>query len=425
MFVDSVKIFVKAGDGGDGGSYFLHEKYIDKGGPSGGNGGRGGSIIFVGEEGLTTLLDFRFTRKIKAESGQNGMDKNMFGKSGKNVYVKVPIGTTIIDADTQTVIGDITKHNQEVVVAEGGRGGKGNACFASSRNPAPEISEKGVPGVERNLQLELKVLADVGLVGFPSVGKSTLISVVSAAKPKIASYHFTTLHPNLGVVSVGDGRSFVMADLPGLIEGASAGLGLGFQFLKHIERTRVIVHIIDMSATDGRDPVDDYYKIRKELENYNLDLIKRPEIIVANKMDLPDSVENLERFKKETGIDDIVAISAYTKSNLQQLLYKVADTLEEARKFKPLEDVSEEVVEYNFVPKGPQFTIRRDEDGIYHVEGDEVKKVFDRINFNNEANIRMFAKKLRDMGVDAELRRLGVKHGDLVCVFNYEFEFID
>lgn len=425
MFVDSVKIFVKAGDGGDGGSYFLHEKYIDKGGPSGGNGGRGGSIIFVGEEGLTTLLDFRFTKKIKAESGQNGMDKNMFGKSGKNVYVKVPIGTTIIDADTQTVIGDITKHNQEVVVAEGGRGGKGNACFASSRNPAPEISEKGVPGVERNLQLELKVLADVGLVGFPSVGKSTLISVVSAAKPKIASYHFTTLHPNLGVVSVGDGRSFVMADLPGLIEGASAGLGLGFQFLKHIERTRVIVHIVDMSATDGRDPVDDYYKIRKELENYNLDLIKRPEVVVANKMDLPDSIENLERFKKETGIEDIVAISAYTKSNLQQLLYKVADTLEEARKFKPLEDVSEEVVEYNFVPKGPQFTIRRDEDGIYHVEGDEVKKVFDRINFNNEANIRMFAKKLRDMGVDAELRRLGVKHGDLVCVFNYEFEFID
>ncbi len=425
MFVDSVKIYVKAGDGGDGGSYFLHEKYMDKGGPSGGNGGRGGSVIFVGEEGLTTLIDFRYTRKFEAERGQNGMDKNMFGKSGKSVYVKVPVGTTIIDTDTNTVIGDVTKHAQEVVVAEGGRGGKGNACYASSRNTTPDYSEKGVPGIERNLQLDLKVLADVGLVGFPSVGKSTLISVVSAAKPKIASYHFTTLHPNLGVVAVGDGRSFIMADLPGLIEGASEGMGLGIQFLKHIERTRVIVHIIDMSATDGRNPVDDYYKIRKELENYNPELLKRPEIIVANKMDLPESVENLESFKKETEIKDIIAISAYTKNNLQELLYKTADALDEARKYKPLEDVSEEVVEYNFIPKGPEFTIRQDEYGIYHVEGEEVKKVFDRINFNNEANIRMFAKKLRDMGVDAELRRLGVKHGDLVCVFDYEFEFID
>lgn len=425
MFVDSVKIFVKAGDGGDGGSYFLHEKYIDRGGPSGGNGGRGGSVIFVGEEGLTTLLDFRYTRKIIASPGQNGMDKNMFGKAGKSVYVKVPVGTTIIDADLGIVIGDITKHAQEVVVAEGGRGGKGNAAFATSRNPAPEFSEKGVPGVERNLQLELKVLADVGLVGFPSVGKSTLISVVSAAKPKIASYHFTTLHPNLGVVGVGDGRSFIMADLPGLIEGASEGLGLGIKFLKHIERTRVIVHIIDMSATDGRDPVEDYYKIRKELENYNADLVKRPEIVVANKMDLPISIENLERFEKETGIKDVIAISAYTKTNLQQLIYKIADTLEEAKKYKPIENASDQVVEYTFVPKGPAFTIRKDEDGIYHIEGDEVRKIFERTNFNNDASVRMFAKKLRDIGVDAELRRLGLKHGDLVCVFNYEFEFID
>lgn len=425
MFVDSVKIFVKAGDGGDGGSYFLHEKYMDKGGPSGGNGGRGGSVIFVGEEGLTTLLDFRFTKKIKAEAGQNGMDKNMFGKSGKSVYVKVPIGTTIIDADTLKVIGDVTKHGQEVVVAEGGRGGKGNAAFATSRNTTPEFAEKGVPGVERNLQLELKVLADVGLVGFPSVGKSTLISVVSKAKPKIASYHFTTLHPNLGVVAVGDGRSFIMADLPGLIEGASKGLGLGIQFLKHIERTRVIVHIVDMSSSEGRNPVDDYYKIRKELENYNPDLLLRPEIVVANKMDLPLSEENLKTFIKTTKINNIIPISAYTKSNLQQLLYTIGDTLDEARKFKPIENNSEEVVEYNFIPKGPQFTIRMDEDGIYHIEGEEVKKVFDRINFNNEANIRMFAKKLRDMGVDAELRKRGVKHGDTVCVFDYEFEFID
>jgi obg family GTPase cgtA len=425
MFVDSVKIYVKAGDGGDGVVAFRHEKYVAMGGPSGGNGGRGGSIIFVGEEGLTTLLDFRFMKKIKAERGQNGMTKDMYGKKGNDTFIKVPIGTTIIDDDTKVVIGDITKHGQEVVVAEGGRGGKGNAAFATSRNPAPEISEKGVPGVERNLQLELKVLADVGLVGFPSVGKSTLISVVSKAKPKIAAYHFTTLHPNLGVVGVGDGRSFIMADLPGLIEGASSGAGLGIQFLKHIERTRVIVHIIDMSATDGRDPVSDYYKIRKELENFNPDLLKRPEIIVANKMDLPGADENFIRFKKQTNLMDIVAISAVTKHNVQQLLYNIADVLDETKKFKPIEDAKAEVVEYTFIPKGPSFTIRRDDSGIYHVEGEEVKRLFERTNFDNDANVRLFSKKLRDMGVDAKLRELGLHNGDLVCVFDYEFEFID
>ncbi len=425
MFVDSVKIYVKAGDGGDGAVAFRHEKYVAMGGPSGGNGGRGGSIIFVGEEGLTTLLDFRFMKKIKAERGQNGMTKDMYGKKGNDTFIKVPIGTTIIDDDTKVVIGDITKHGQEVVVAEGGRGGKGNAAFATSRNPAPEISEKGVPGVERNLQLELKVLADVGLVGFPSVGKSTLISVVSKAKPKIAAYHFTTLHPNLGVVGVGDGRSFIMADLPGLIEGASSGAGLGIQFLKHIERTRVIVHIIDMSATDGRDPVSDYYKIRKELENFNPDLLKRPEIIVANKMDLPGADENFIRFKKQTNLMDIVAISAVTKHNVQQLLYNIADVLDETKKFKPIEDAKDEVVEYTFIPKGPSFTIRRDDSGIYHVEGEEVKRLFERTNFDNDANVRLFSKKLRDMGVDAKLRELGLHNGDLVCVFDYEFEFID
>lgn len=425
MFVDSVKIYVKAGDGGDGAVAFRHEKYVAMGGPSGGNGGRGGSIIFVGEEGLTTLLDFRFMKKIKAERGQNGMTKDMYGKKGNDTFIKVPIGTTIIDDDTKVVIGDITKHGQEVVVAEGGRGGKGNAAFATSRNPTPEISEKGVPGVERNLQLELKVLADVGLVGFPSVGKSTLISVVSKAKPKIAAYHFTTLHPNLGVVGVGDGRSFIMADLPGLIEGASSGAGLGIQFLKHIERTRVIVHIIDMSATDGRDPVSDYYKIRKELENFNPDLLKRPEIIVANKMDLPGADENFIRFKKQTNLMDIVAISAVTKHNVQQLLYNIADVLDETKKFKPIEDAKDEVVEYTFIPKGPSFTIRRDDSGIYHVEGEEVKRLFERTNFDNDANVRLFSKKLRDMGVDAKLRELGLHNGDLVCVFDYEFEFID
>ncbi len=425
MFVDSVKIYVKAGNGGNGGSYFLHEKYVAMGGPSGGNGGKGGSILFVGDEGLTTLLDFRFRKKIVAENGQNGMDKNMFGKSAKDIYVKVPIGTTIIDDDTKQTIGDITKHNQEVVVASGGRGGKGNAAFATSRNPAPEIAEKGLPGVERNVLLELKVLADVGLVGFPSVGKSTLISVISAAKPKIAAYPFTTLHPNLGVVGVGDGRSFIIADLPGLIEGASKGAGLGIQFLKHIERTRVIVHIIDMSATDGRNPISDYYAIRNELASYQADLLTRPEIVVANKMDLPTSVKNLEAFIKETNITDIIPISAYTKTNLQTLIYKIADTLEEVKKLKVLESKQENVVEYNFVPKGPAFTITKDPQGIYHVEGEMVKKLFERTDFNNEASVKLFAKKIKDLGVDEKLRDLGVKNGDLVCIFDYEFEFID
>lgn len=425
MFVDSVKIHVKAGDGGNGGSFFLHEKYVAMGGPSGGNGGRGGSIIFVGDEGLSTLLDFRYTRIIKAERGQNGMDKNMFGKAGKDVYVKVPIGTTILDANTNVVIGDVTKHAQEVVVAEGGRGGKGNAAFATSRNPAPEYAEKGVSGVERDLQLELKVLADVGLVGFPSVGKSTLISVVSQAKPKIASYHFTTLHPNLGVVGVGDGRSFVIADLPGLIEGASMGAGLGIKFLKHIERTRVIVHVIDMSGMEGRNPVEDYQKIRNELLQYDENLGSRPEIVVANKMDLPSSNENLSKFIAKTGIQDVVPISAYTKTNLKQLVYKIANTLDEVKKLKPLEENLQEVVEYNFIPKKPDFEIYRSDDGYYHVVGEGVKKIFERTNFENEASVRFFAKKLRDMGVDKKLKELGVKNNDTVYIFDYIFEFID
>ena len=331
MFVDSAKILVKAGKGGDGIVAFRREKYVAKGGPSGGKGGKGGSVIFVGDSGLTTLLDFRYNRKIKAEDGQKGMNKDKFGADGEDTYVKVPIGTTIIDTDNNVIVGDIIKPFQEVVVCKGGKGGRGNAFFANPRHPAPDFCEKGEPGEEKNIELNLKVLADVGLVGFPSVGKSTLISVVSEAKPKIADYHFTTLIPNLGVVAVPDGRSFVMADLPGLIEGAHTGLGLGIQFLKHVERTRVIVHVIDMSATEDRDPVEDYKKINNELESYNMDLLKRPQIIVANKMDMPDAEENLKRFKKELGIEEVIAISALTKNNLTELLYKIADTLDTAK----------------------------------------------------------------------------------------------
>lgn len=424
MFVDSAKIHIKAGDGGDGVVMFLHEKYMDKGGPSGGHGGRGGSVIFVGEEGLTTLLDFKFKKKIIAENGQKGMDKNMAGRKGENVYVKVPVGTTIINAETKVVIGDITKHNQEVIVAKGGRGGKGNAAFASPRNTTPQFAEKGIKGEEFDVQLELKVLADVGLVGFPSVGKSTLISVVSAAKPKIAAYHFTTLVPNLGVVGVGDGRSFIMADLPGLIEGAASGSGLGIQFLKHIERTKVIVHIIDMSASDGRDPVSDYQTIRKELQEFREDLLKRPEIIVANKMDLPGATDNLERFKKELNIENVIAISAYTKQNLSELLYKIADTLDYVRENEAFEIITDQVVEYNFVPEGPKFTVRLDDSGTFCVEGPLIQKLFDRTDFANEVSVRQFAKALRDAGVDDELRRQGAEQGETILILGYEFEFV-
>jgi len=423
MFIDSVKIFLKAGNGGNGIVSWHREKYIVKGGPDGGRGGNGGSIIFVGESGLTTLLDFHYKRKITAPNGQNGMKCNMYGAKGEDVYVKVPLGTIVTNLDTGKVIADITKHNQEVVIAKGGRGGRGNSFFANARHTTPDFCEKGEPGVEFNCGLELKVLADVGLVGFPSVGKSTLISVISAAKPKIADYHFTTINPNLGVVGVPDGRSFIVADLPGLIEGAHLGLGLGIQFLKHIERTRVIVHVVDMSSSEGRDPVDDYNKINLELESYNPDLLKRPQIIVANKMDLPGAEENLEEFKKQLNVE-VIPISAFTKDNLNELIYKVADKLDEV-KLIPDEIIETEVVEYKFKEEEEPFTLVLCDDGVYNVVGPMIKKLFDKTDFNNDPSIRRFAKQIRDLGVDAALREKGVQHGDTVRILDYEFEFYD
>lgn len=423
MFIDSVKIFLRAGNGGNGIVSWHREKYIVKGGPDGGRGGNGGSIIFVGESGLTTLLDFHYKRKITAPNGQNGMKCNMYGAKGEDVYVKVPLGTIVTNLDTGKVIADITKHNQEVVIAKGGRGGRGNSFFANARHTSPDFCEKGEPGVEFNCGLELKVLADVGLVGFPSVGKSTLISVISAAKPKIADYHFTTLNPNLGVVGVPDGRSFIVADLPGLIEGAHLGLGLGIQFLKHIERTRVIVHVVDMSSSEGRDPVDDYKKINLELESYNPDLLKRPQIIVANKMDLPGAEENLEEFKKQLNVE-VIPISAFTKDNLNELIYKVADKLDEV-KLIPEEIIETEVVEYKFKEEEEPFTLVLCDDGVYNVVGPMIKKLFDKTDFNNDPSIRRFAKQIRDLGVDAALREKGVQNGDTVRILDYEFEFYD
>ncbi|PAF41024.1 GTPase ObgE, partial [Terribacillus saccharophilus] len=322
MFVDQVKVFVKAGDGGNGIVAYRREKYIPLGGPAGGDGGNGGDVIFKVDEGLNTLMDFRYQRHFKAKRGENGMSKGQHGKNSEPLILPVPPGTIVRDEDTGEVIADLTKHEQEAVIAKGGRGGRGNSRFATPRNPAPDFAENGEPGVERNLQIELKLIADVGLVGFPSVGKSTFISVVSAAKPKIADYHFTTLAPNLGVVETQDQRSFVLADLPGLIEGAHEGIGLGHQFLRHVERTRVIVHVIDMASTEGRDPYDDYVTINEELLKYNEDLTTRPQIIIANKMDIPEAEENLVVFKEKIPADiDVFPISAITRDGLQDVLY--------------------------------------------------------------------------------------------------------
>jgi GTP-binding protein len=338
MFVDQVKIYVKGGDGGNGMVAFRREKYVPKGGPAGGDGGKGGDVVFVVDEGLRTLMDFRYQRHFKAPRGENGMSKNMHGKNAEDLVVKVPPGTVVIDDDTKEVIADLTEHGQRVVVARGGRGGRGNARFVTAKNPAPEIAEKGEPGEERYLVLELKLLADVGLVGFPSVGKSTLLSVVSSAKPKIADYHFTTIVPNLGVVETEDQRSFVMADLPGLIKGAHQGAGLGLQFLRHIERTKVIVHVIDMAAVEGRDPYEDFLTINEELARYKMRLTERPMIIAANKMDLPNAEANLRDFKKRLKEDlPVFPISAATKQGIRELLFAVADLLEKTPEFPLLE----------------------------------------------------------------------------------------
>ena len=422
MFVDEVKIKVTSGAGGNGIISYRREKYIEFGGPWGGSGGNGGSIIFVGDEGLSTLLDFRYNRHIKGISGEKGMSKGMNGKNAPDTYVKVPLGSTIYDDDLNKVIGDITEHNQEIVVAKGGRGGRGNIAFATHNNPCPGICEKGEPGLEKNIRIELKVLADCGLVGYPSVGKSTLIAAISNSRPKIAAYHFTTLNPNLGVVGVPDGRSFVVADLPGLIEGASQGLGLGLEFLRHIERCRVIVHVIDMASVDGRNPYDDYVKIRKELESYRFDLLKRPEIIVANKMDLEVAKTNLEEFKKKVN-GEIFPISAYTKEGLTPLIYRIRDLLDVTPNFLMYED-SEYVAEYNFTPEENKFKIELI-DGVYNITGDGLKRLFIMTDFTSYEATRRFARQLKSMGVDDELRRLGVKNGDLVKIFDYEFEFID
>ncbi|OCA86532.1 GTPase ObgE [Bacillus sp. FJAT-27986] len=429
MFVDQVKIYVKGGDGGNGMVAFRREKYVPKGGPAGGDGGHGANVVFEVEEGLRTLMDFRYKRHFKAPRGEHGMSKNQHGKNSADMIVKVPPGTVVSDANTGEIIADLTEHGQRAIIAKGGRGGRGNTRFATPANPAPELSEKGEPGVERDIIMELKLLADVGLVGFPSVGKSTLLSSVSAAKPKIAEYHFTTIVPNLGVVETGDGRSFVMADLPGLIEGAHEGVGLGHQFLRHIERTRVIVHVIDMSGQEGRNPYEDYVTINKELEEYNLRLTERPQIIAASKMDMPDSEENLKAFKEQLEDDvPVFPISSVTHEGLRELLFAVADKIEETPEF-PLEHEEETSgvhrVLYKHEAEKAEFVITRESDGTFVVTGDKLEKLFKMTDFSRDESIKRFARQLRAMGVDEALRQRGAVDGDIVRLMEYEFEFVD
>jgi len=427
MFVDHVKIYVKGGDGGDGMVAFRREKYIAYGGPAGGDGGNGADVVFEVDEGLRTLMDFRYQKHFKAPRGEHGMSKNKHGKNAEDMVVKVPPGTVVREGEDGPVIADLVEHGQRAIIARGGRGGRGNSRFATSQNPAPELSEKGEPGVEKDITLELKVLADVGLVGFPSVGKSTLLSVVSSAKPKIGNYHFTTIVPNLGMVETGDGRSFVLADLPGLIEGAHEGVGLGHQFLRHIERTRVILHVIDMSGMEGRDPYEDYEIIQNELEQYNLRLTERPQIIVANKMDLPEAEENLANFKEKVGEDmHIYPISAVTRQGLDHVLFAVADLLEVTPEFALVDHEDEDhTVLYKHDMDETDFIITRDDDGAYVLSGYTIERLFKMTDFNFDQSVRRFARQMRGMGVDDALRERGAENGDIVRILNFEFEFIE
>lgn len=424
MFVDQAKMELEAGKGGDGIVAYRRELKIERGGPFGGSGGKGGSIIFEGSEGMSTLLDLKYNRLLKGLPGEKGRTKGQYGANAKDTIVKVPVGTTIFDDDTNKVIGDITKNGEQVVVCKGGRGGRGNMAFASGTYKCPDWCEKGEPGEKRNIRCELRVLADCGLVGFPSVGKSTLISQVSAARPKIASYHFTTLVPNLGMVRLDDGRDFVMADLPGIIEGAHQGAGLGLQFLRHIERCKVIVHIIDMAATDGRDPYEDYVIINNELKEYKMNLSKRPMIIVANKMDQPQALENLKKFKEKVS-EPVICISAYTKDNLNELLYKIADTLDSTESFSLFEEDELDVVEYTFKEELKPFSIELQDDGVYNITGPKIERLFNMTDFESDTGVARFARQLRSYGIDDALRKLGVKNGDTVRIFDFEFEFID
>lgn len=424
MFLDEVTVKLYAGKGGDGCTSFRREWCEPMGGPDGGNGGRGASIKFVGDKSLKTLVDLRYHKIIKAEKGINGKGSNKYGAAKEDVRIKVPLGTTIIDADTGLVVADILKDEQEVIVAKGGRGGRGNKAFATHENPAPNFSEKGEPGEERVVKCELKLIADVGLVGLPSVGKSTILSMISGCHPKIAAYHFTTLNPNIGVVKLRDGRTFTMADLPGLIEGASEGRGLGHKFLKHASRTKILVHVLDMGSEEGRDPIKDYETIADEVRKYDEKLYKKETIVIANKMDLPNAQNNLRAFKEAYPNLQIFELSAITNEGFEPLLKRLADLLEEFPEQSLYEENEmEDHVLYKFKEELP-FSITK-ENGVWIVSGERIKKLFEMTRIENEEAAVRFGKKLRGMGVDEELERLGAQKGDEVQIMDYIFEYKD
>ena len=421
MFVDEVSIKLIAGSGGDGCTAFRREKYVEFGGPFGGNGGRGSDIIFKVDEGLRTLVDLRYNKIIKGQRGENGMGKNKNGKGAKDIVIKVPPGTVVTDLDTNLLVCDLRENNQEFIVAKGGRGGRGNTAFRTQSNPAPNYSEKGEPGEERYLKVELKLLADVGLVGMPSVGKSTILSKISRSKPKIAAYHFTTLNPNLGVVKTVDGRSFTVADLPGLIKGASLGEGLGDKFLKHIERTRIICHVIDMAGSEGRNPYEDYLLIRKELEDFDKKILNKKQLIIANKMDLDNALKNLEEFKKHVKDIEIFEISALNDTGLDKVLVHMADLLDNIDVQEIDDEDYEDYVLYKYKKEEP-FTIEKEGD-IFIIKSDVIEKLFRMTKFTSDEAVLRFAKKLTRMGVDDKLEEMGAKQGDIVKILDYAFEY--
>lgn len=423
MFIDIADIFIRSGDGGDGAISFRRDKYVSQGGPDGGDGGKGGDVIFVVDPSMTTLLNFKYKRKFVAGNGVNGGLSKCYGAAAENLVIPVPLGTIIKDKESGKIIADLSKPDESYVVLRGGKGGKGNAKYATSTRQAPDFAEPGMPGEDKDITLELKLLADVGLLGFPNVGKSTLLSKVSKAQPKIANYHFTTLEPNLGVVALPGINPFVIADIPGIIEGASEGVGLGIQFLRHIERTRLLLHIVDISGIEGRDPLHDFKLINEELKKYKLDLTDRPQIVVMNKVDLLFDKSDLDEFKQkvnELGYSEVYAMSAATGEGVEEIMKVCAEKLQSIPIVETVYDEDE-----MFIAEEKHFTyeITIDEDGVYIVSGTFVDRLLRALNLNNPSHLRYFHKVLGNKGVLAELKEMGIQDGDFIKLNDFEFEY--